>query len=64
MDRMTATGWRKSTYSGNGGASCVEVGQSGPGIAVRDTTQHGQGPVLAFSPAAWRAFLRGLGTAR
>jgi hypothetical protein len=60
MDRMTVTRWRKSSYSGNGGASCIEVGQGARNVAVRDTTQHGHGPVLTFSPAAWRAFLRGL----
>jgi Domain of unknown function (DUF397) len=48
--------WRKSTYSNNGG-SCVEVGaQAEAGrVLVRDTTDR-QGPVLGFSPAAWRRF--------
>lgn len=48
--------WRKSTCSSNGGASCIEVGQATRIIAVRDTKQHGQGPVLRFTPAAWRRF--------
>jgi hypothetical protein len=48
--------WRKSTYSSNGGASCIEVGQATHTIAVRDTKQHGRGPVLRFTPAAWRRF--------
>ncbi len=51
---MNETRWRKSTYSSNGGASCVEVGQAIRIIAVRDTKQHGRGPVLRFTPAAWR----------
>jgi len=53
---MNETRWRKSTYSSNGGASCIEVGQATRIIAVRDTKQHGRGPVLRFTPAAWRRF--------
>ncbi len=47
-------GWRTSSYSGNGGAQCVEAGQAGGAILVRDTTQHGRGPVLNVTPAGWR----------
>jgi len=53
---MNEIRWRKSTYSSNGGASCIEVGQAIRIIAVRDTKQHGRGPVLRFTPAAWRRF--------
>ncbi|MGD0066762.1 MAG: DUF397 domain-containing protein [Streptosporangiaceae bacterium] len=53
---MNEIKWRKSTYSSNGGASCIEVGQATRTIAVRDTKQHGRGPVLRFTPAAWRRF--------
>lgn len=45
--------WRKSTYSGNGGASCVEAGHVPGAVLVRDTTQHGRGPELRLSPGAW-----------
>ena len=48
--------WRKSSYSGNNGGDCVEVGAGVKVIAVRDTKQDGNGPVLRFSPAAWRSF--------
>jgi hypothetical protein len=47
-------GWRKSSYSGNGGAQCVEAGYIPGAILVRDTTQHGHGPVLRMTPGAWR----------
>ena len=47
--------WRKSSFSGNGGGSCVEVGQTRRGVLVRDT-QDRSGPALRFSPAAWRRF--------
>jgi hypothetical protein len=38
--------WRKSSYSDNGGAGCVEAGHLRDEILIRDTTQHGDGPVL------------------
>ena len=47
--------WRKSSYSGNGGGSCIEVG-SADAVLVRDTKQEGHGPVLRFTPGAWRRF--------
>ena len=47
-------GWRKSSFSGNGG-NCVEVGEARRDVLVRDTTDR-SGPVLQFSPAAWRRF--------
>ncbi len=47
--------WRKSSRSGNGG-NCVEVGEARRGVLVRDTRQDDAGPVLRFSPAAWRRF--------
>jgi Domain of unknown function (DUF397) len=47
--------WRKSSYSGNGG-NCIEVGNSGQLVLVRDTKRAGSGPVLRFSPEQWRRF--------
>ena len=48
--------WRISTHSANG-STCVEVARNLPGIvAVRDSKNR-QGPVLAFTPNAWRAFI-------
>lgn len=49
--------WRKSSYSGNGGASCVEVGQAHAAVLVRDTKQHSHGQVHRFSATAWREFV-------
>jgi hypothetical protein len=46
--------WRKSSYSGNGGAQCVEAGGIPGAILVRDATQYGCGPMLRVTPAAWR----------
>jgi hypothetical protein len=44
-----------SSYSGNSGGNCVEVGDAGRVIAVRDSKDP-HGPVLAFSPQTWRRF--------
>ena len=53
---MIVTGWRKSSFSSGNGGNCLEAGNAGPAVAVRDTKQHGEGPVLAFSTRAWRSF--------
>ena len=48
--------WRKSSYS-NSNSNCVEVGQPGPQVTVRDTRDR-TGPSLAFSQQGWREFTR------
>lgn len=48
--------WRKVTYSAADG-NCVEVSSSEPVVGVRDTKQHGRGPVLEFPGTAWRSFV-------
>ena len=55
MEDQIERGWRKSSYSGNGGGDCIEVGHAHDGIAVRDTKDR-TGPVLRFTPAVWRSF--------
>lgn len=49
-------GWRKSTYSDNGGSDCVEAGQVPGAVLVRDTKDNGHGPVLRVSARTWRRF--------
>jgi hypothetical protein len=73
---ITVNGWRKSSHSfANGNCAevgawrkssasaacgdCAEVGQDGAVVFMRDSKDP-DGPVLAFSPAAWAAFLAGL----
>lgn len=58
MERPAAVspGWRKSSYSDNGGDSCVEAGHVPGAVLVRDTTQHGRGPVLRVTPGDWARF--------
>lgn len=55
MERLNP-GWRKSSYSGNGGANCVETGTAVGAVLVRDTKDHGNGPVLRISPGDWERF--------
>ncbi|HEX8345288.1 MAG TPA: DUF397 domain-containing protein [Actinoplanes sp.] len=56
---MTSTAWTKARRSGTNGGSCVEVRRRNDLIEVRDTKDHGNGPVLRFSTAEWAAFLDG-----
>jgi hypothetical protein len=54
------TNWRKSTWS-SGGDNCVEVAFARDGsVGVRDSKQHGLGPVLEFTPSEWEAFVGGV----
>jgi len=56
---LTEAAWKKSTRSAGNGA-CVEVATNLSGIvAVRDTKDNGNGPVLIFTPAEWNAFVGG-----
>lgn len=56
MDQQTASDWRKSSYSGNGGGNCVEAGTGNRAILIRDTANRAGG-TLSFSARAWTAFL-------
>jgi Domain of unknown function (DUF397) len=46
--------WRKSTYSSANGGACIEAGSVPGAVLVRDTTQHGRGPVLRLTAADWQ----------
>jgi hypothetical protein len=57
MADLSSAAWRKSTYSGSNGGSCVEVAVNVPGIvAVRDSKDP-DGSVLEFPPDDWRTFI-------
>jgi hypothetical protein len=47
--------WRKSTYSSGNGGNCVEVADHANRALVRDAKDR-TGPVLRFTPDAWRRF--------
>lgn len=51
--------WRKSSFSGAQGATCLEAATGEGVILVRDTTDRG-GVTLPVATAAWASFLSGL----
>lgn len=51
--------WRKSTRSGASGGNCVEAAAAARAVAVRDS-KNPDGPSLAVTAQAWRAFTRSL----
>ncbi|PTM92224.1 DUF397 domain-containing protein [Streptomyces sp. VMFN-G11Ma] len=54
------TGWRKSSYSGSEGGSCLEVLDTHlAGVPVRDS-KIPEGPALVFSSAGWASFVAGV----
>ncbi|WP_329007867.1 DUF397 domain-containing protein [Micromonospora rifamycinica] len=54
---LTHAIWRKSTRSGNGGSTCVEVATNLPQVVgVRDSKDR-HGPALIFPPDAWTGFV-------
>jgi hypothetical protein len=60
MADLSGAAWRKSTRSGNGGNSCVEVAKNLPDVVgVRDSKDR-SGPVLTFAPESWMAFVAGV----
>ena len=62
---LTRAQWRKSSYSGGNGGTCVEVAVvssapegSGRVVAVRDS-KNPDGPALIFTSDEWSAFTAG-----
>jgi hypothetical protein len=55
--RVTASGWRKSSYTTSNGGNCVEVAGQENRVLVRDTKDR-TGPTLRLAPEAWRRFAR------
>jgi hypothetical protein len=47
--------WRKSSYSGANGGSCIETATVDGAILVRDTTNR-DGVTLSIPPDAWQRF--------
>jgi hypothetical protein len=54
MESMNSV-WRKSSYS-RGANACIEAGSVPGAVLIRDTKDHGSGPVLRVSPAEWKRF--------
>jgi uncharacterized protein DUF397 len=56
MEVIDQLNWRKSTYSGNGGADCVEAGNSAWDVHLRDSKDR-DGAQVMVPAAGWRAFV-------
>lgn len=52
----SAQGWFKSSFS-NPSQECVEVSFDGDVVHIRDTKDHGTGPVLSVPARSWADFL-------
>ncbi|AUY47679.1 DUF397 domain-containing protein [Streptomyces sp. CB01881] len=48
--------WRKSSFSGGGGA-CVEVADGFPGVMPVRDSKDPDGPALLFPASAWQSFV-------
>ena len=59
METIDSAPWRKSSYSGTNGGSCVEAADLGGSILVRDTTDRG-GVTLSVPADAWQRFTAAL----
>ncbi|MEV3998298.1 DUF397 domain-containing protein [Streptomyces halstedii] len=59
-DVSSGAGWRKSSYSGNEGGSCLEVLDGHPtAVPVRDSKVP-SGPTLLVPAASWTSFVSAL----
>lgn len=52
MSKTTPTPWKKSSYSGGNGGSCVELRDNDGRREIRDSKLGDASPILSFSPAA------------
>lgn len=59
MSNEAISDWRIASYTGGQG-NCVEVGTSAAKVAVRDTKNREDAPVLRFDLPAWSAFIQRL----
>jgi hypothetical protein len=50
------TGWFKSSHSGSGNDTCVEVRLTGDAVGLRDS-KNPDGGALRVDPAAWASFI-------
>ena len=56
MDTVDRLDWRTSSRTDNGQA-CIEVAPTRDAVLVRDTKDHGAGPVIEFSHDQWATFV-------
>ncbi|MFJ3724964.1 DUF397 domain-containing protein [Streptomyces sp. NPDC090045] len=61
MPDLTGARWRTSTFSG-GNNECVQVADNVPHLVPVRDSKRPAGPVIGFTPDAWRSFVAHLGT--
>ncbi|MFE0253235.1 DUF397 domain-containing protein [Streptomyces sp. NPDC059010] len=49
--------WRKSSHSADESGDCVEIAEAPVVVAIRDS-KNSAGPILAFGPTTFTAFVR------
>lgn len=54
---LSATTWRKSSYSDGGGTNCLEVADGFPGLVPVRDSKAPDGPCLVLAAPAWTAFV-------
>ncbi|MER8102820.1 DUF397 domain-containing protein [Kitasatospora sp. NPDC094016] len=59
---LTDARWRKSSYSGGNGGTCVEVADGFTGVMPVRDSKDPFGPALLFSSAAWQSFVAAVRT--
>ncbi|MFV0128799.1 DUF397 domain-containing protein [Streptomyces sp. HMX112] len=63
-NELTATRWRKSSYSSGGGGECVEVADDLPGIVPVRDSKAPHGPAVIVPAHAWTPFVNALKAGR
>ena len=59
---LSASTWRKSSYSDGGGTNCIEVADGCPGLMPVRDSKIPNGPTLIVAAPAWTAFVDGVRT--
>ncbi|MEV7360618.1 MULTISPECIES: DUF397 domain-containing protein [unclassified Kitasatospora] len=59
---LTDARWRKSSYSGGNGGTCVEVADGFTGVMPVRDSKDPFGPALLFPSPAWQAFVTAVRT--
>ncbi|GHH60597.1 hypothetical protein GCM10018781_05580 [Kitasatospora indigofera] len=54
---LSVASWRKASYSGGNGGSCVEVADDFPGLVPVRDSKDPDGPALLFRAEAWSSFV-------
>jgi Domain of unknown function (DUF397) len=59
---LPGVAWRKSSYSGENGGNCVEIGEGIANVTPVRDSKDPHGPALVFANDAWTAFVSAVRT--